>query len=1102
VVGAGDDGLRGGCAALLEAYGCGFCFGGDSVPRRAALPWPVRSADGAPAFDARGLLPWYNFWDSPTTWNAGDWRDYLDAMARQKMNLIALHAYDFEPFCGFRYGGKWLRGEPLYSSARDNWGCHPMTTDEHGFGTGRIYYQDHFGSDLSTAGLETGKAMEAEQALLADAMAYAHAAGLRTCVGFEVSADPTDPEELRQLDARLRHVLSRYPLDYLWLWQPEGMGINGVSPPEPMSRWGTYVRRWHDVFAYLGGEQRIAEAVRVTLYVQAAYGMMKGASPKTRLAVAGWGGDQWLRFSDLFPGMDKLVPKDIIFGALDNISVTPGVSANYGQVKGRELWPTPWFEYDGDQWTIQANTRPWSGAVADAKAKGCSGILAIHWRTRAVEQSAAYMARFAWGEAGTVEAFYARLAREWFGARAAAAGAKVLSDLDALGYRWTGGGGEGECAPLGWAPGRDDAKLAKVRQCRDVLNGLLATAQADPGAPAMAAERLRWLIAMAEWVDAYELTARGLSGDGEALRLYGEAKAAADAKAGDAGARAGTALDALRKLPFGPGMAGLTPTVSDRGELGQLASINDKAWWAIREMQRDVAKLAGTKVSPEADVAASLGPAVVAFERPTTAPAHEELRLRVGLLGGGTGRLVWRPWGGQWRNCELRHLKRDVFEAVLAPADVRPPGIEWYVEMASPADKRARFPDRGGWATSVVSAIPKARWRTVEPPAGKPAPPTDARARQLDYGGVEVTWTASPDAGVAYAVTRRGPDGKDVALAIAFDTWLEDCRPPVGAVTYTLMPLRLGGEEGAPATATLNIASVRPAAPTGWKATAGPRRVIVELPPAGMGIEGWRVFLRQPGEAVWTPAGRFPGGYLGRPARAAVPAPGGRAVEVTVAAAGIGGEVSDTAAPATVTPADEMPASAVEVATATTGLPAGAELVGAATLGQDADGRYVDFQGGWVQMALPEALKDPCGLTLSLWIRPSGFAGRMPVIVDNGTWRQDGFFLQILGGTFRWHKAPATDCDGGAAQDGQWQRLVCVWDGRESALRLGGEVIARTPSDARFTAAGAPLFIGRYIVGTPEYEYPGRVRDLRIYPYALTEEELGLLEGNPPKGRP
>jgi hypothetical protein len=57
-----------------------------------------------------------------------------------------------------------------------------------------------------------------------------------------------------------------------------------------------------------------------------------------------------MNFTDRFPGLDKILPKDIIFSALDNIdpSWEPNVSKFYGKLPAdRERWAIPWWESDG-----------------------------------------------------------------------------------------------------------------------------------------------------------------------------------------------------------------------------------------------------------------------------------------------------------------------------------------------------------------------------------------------------------------------------------------------------------------------------------------------------------------------------------------------------------------------------------------------------------------------------------------------------------------------------------------------------------------------------------------------------------------------------------
>ena len=126
------------------------------------------------------------------------------------------------------------------------------------------------------------------------------------------------------------------------------------------------VDRYAAEFQYLGDARRVHEAVRIMLYARLGHAMLKRLAPHVPAVVSGWGGDRWMRFSDFYVGLDRLLPGDVIFAALDNIdpSAAPTVAAAYGKLApGRRRWPIPWWESDGagtrrDQWGPQCNARP------------------------------------------------------------------------------------------------------------------------------------------------------------------------------------------------------------------------------------------------------------------------------------------------------------------------------------------------------------------------------------------------------------------------------------------------------------------------------------------------------------------------------------------------------------------------------------------------------------------------------------------------------------------------------------------------------------------------------------------------------------------------
>ncbi|MBM3497099.1 MAG: hypothetical protein FJX74_00360 [Armatimonadetes bacterium] len=411
ILGKTPIGVQYGVYSLLEKLGVGFYLGGDALPvrRHELLIPPDLDETNAPVFRLRGSLPWYNFLNSPTTWDLEDYQFFFDQMAKMKMNFVGFHSYDHEPFCAYPEGGQWRMGQPAATSLTYGWGTvRHLATRDFGFGTGQCFPYEVFGSRSAALAKEPQEpspdgavfphrtlqddAIIRAQCVLAQGLQYATQRGVKTCVGFELVGDPTNPEQRRIEEARLRHTLATYPMvEYVWFWQSEGLG-GGSEPTASDSPLDLIVQRHHSTFEYLGNENRIAEAARVAAWAQWAHALVKRLRPDLKVAVSGWGGDRWMRFSDFYIGLDKLLPEDVIFAALDNIdpSWEPNVSAAYGQLSPtREKWPIPWWESDGgglrrDQWGPQCNVKPFTSLVRDAQAKGCQGILGIHWQTRGV----------------------------------------------------------------------------------------------------------------------------------------------------------------------------------------------------------------------------------------------------------------------------------------------------------------------------------------------------------------------------------------------------------------------------------------------------------------------------------------------------------------------------------------------------------------------------------------------------------------------------------------------------------------------------------------------------------------------------------------------
>ena len=346
-------GVLRGVYALLEKVGFGFYLGGDTFPPAGTAMVVSGSLDEVhkPAFEVRGSLPWYNFLNSPTPWDLEDHKYFYDQMSKQGFNFVGYHSYDHEPFCAYEWEGDLVGGEPLRSSLNYNWGMiRGLQTAEFGFGGGEYFDRDPFSSRSLLDGKDREDQIRRSQRMLAEALNYARRRGIRVCVGFELVGDPTDAGVQARLESRIAALLRNYPmLDYVWFWQSEGRG-GGAEMPAKGSALEIIARKSWDTFAYLEQPGRICEAARVAYFANTAYRIVRKYRQDLPVIISGWGGDRWMRFSDFYVGLDKVLPGDVIFAALDNIDPAwePNVSNVYGRLSPeRERWPIPWWESDG-----------------------------------------------------------------------------------------------------------------------------------------------------------------------------------------------------------------------------------------------------------------------------------------------------------------------------------------------------------------------------------------------------------------------------------------------------------------------------------------------------------------------------------------------------------------------------------------------------------------------------------------------------------------------------------------------------------------------------------------------------------------------------------
>jgi hypothetical protein len=679
-----------GAYTFLEKLGIGFYLGGDVYPGdHVSLQVPEMDEFWNPALPIRGCVIWYNFLNGPMTWDLEDYKYFFDQMVKMKANLVSFPEYGYG-LTNYESGGNLVPGVPFHTSENYGWGTvRGMKTGEFGFGTGQFFTALVFGSKATTDAKNAQDAIRRSQELFAQAVRYAKRRGIKVCLGFQLDSVPDDAH-IKDVDSRLRVLVSKYPsIDYIWFWQCEAGSMEsnvfpaGTALPDS-------VQRLIPQFDYLPDRKRFkkknraVEGARMAIYIQKAYDSLKAITPQKRVVISGWGGDKWMFFSDLFLGLDRILPKDVIFSALDNIdpSWEPNVSKFYGELPDdRERWAIPWWESDGggtrhDQFMPQCNVKPFSVLLPDVTRKGCKGVLGIHWRTRAVEEVARYMVDFAWNPAKTnYEAFYADFARRCFGAADALKMSKMLMELESLGPRWTGGAGQEECQPFTWMSRSQVPKKENLKTLARIRSQLQAIAERDRReGKTQYLDRVERLIVTIDWVTLYDEAAMQI--------LEAQKKSKTDKPA---------AAEMLSKAPLGKAMQAFTRLLYTQSDWGALATVKVKSYASFEQIYR---QCSGGPMPGAGD--ADL-PVQVAFKLPSKIAAQgEPLPVEIVVVGGKaveSVRLYYRALGkGEFVAMPMKLDLWNAYWADIPASAVNEMGLEYYIELKGVGNQEIRVP--------------------------------------------------------------------------------------------------------------------------------------------------------------------------------------------------------------------------------------------------------------------------------------------------------------------------------------------------------------------------------------------------------------------------
>jgi len=406
VAGADEAGVLYAAYRFAERLGVRFYLEGDVVPD-AKVPFtlPNLSELGQPLFETRGIQPFHDFPEGPDWWDLDDYKAYLSQLVKLRMNFLGLHTYpeghpNAEPavWIGlpqdigegpnvkFSYPASWQ------NTLRGNWGYRAKRTGEFSFGAADVFDRDDFGADVMRGFCPEPRTPEASNGLfgragemLAEVFRHARRLGVRTCLGTEtpltipravqdrlktLGKDPKDKASVQELyEGIFRRLAQACPPDYYWFWTPEGWTWGGATP----------------------------EQVQATVDdLRAAVAAAKKVQAPFTLATCGWVlGPQNDRA--LF---DSVLSKDMPMSCINRQVGKAPVEPGFAKITGRPTWAIPWMEDDPNLCAVQL----WAGRMrkdaADALQYGCTGLIGIHWRTRALGPNVSALAQAAWDQSG------------------------------------------------------------------------------------------------------------------------------------------------------------------------------------------------------------------------------------------------------------------------------------------------------------------------------------------------------------------------------------------------------------------------------------------------------------------------------------------------------------------------------------------------------------------------------------------------------------------------------------------------------------------------------------------------------------------------------
>lgn len=402
IIGGSDIGTLYGAYRFAEKLGVRFYLHGDVLPDERLKSIPAMRDAGKPVFSTRGIQPFHDFSEGPDWWSTDDYLSYISQLAKMRMNFIGFHCYPE----GMAEPSVWIglpddvgaQGQVKFSYP-STWAnsAHPgvwqniaMKSSNFSAGASLLFSDETIGAEsqkgmfpLPSTPEQNNRLFNNTASMFRTAFDYARSLGVKSCMGTETpitipslvkermkgkGLDPADPKAVQEVYKGIfTRIAEAYPVDYYWLWTPEGWTWGGNTE---------------------------ADTKATMRDIQCALDALNSIGNPFTLATSGWVlGPMQDRLA-----LDKVLPKKSPMSSINrNVGHTP-VDPCFAEIKDRPKWAIPWMEND----PVLTAPQPWVGRMlfdaADAKRMGCTGLLGIHWRTKVLSMNVAALAKAGWNQ--------------------------------------------------------------------------------------------------------------------------------------------------------------------------------------------------------------------------------------------------------------------------------------------------------------------------------------------------------------------------------------------------------------------------------------------------------------------------------------------------------------------------------------------------------------------------------------------------------------------------------------------------------------------------------------------------------------------------------